>query len=481
MELLSAVQEAQQNALDPTDYRIAADAGPSPASVATVELARARRDVILTELFINYARDLSRGRVIHPRFYPSKEPDVGAGLERAVTQHRVAEVLAELTPGHPGYRRLLAAVFAYRRMATQGEPPLLAEGPLLKKGEKDPRVVALRTRLVAFGDLSPQAPREPGKNAQRVYDRAVEAAVKAFQRRHGLGVDGQVGELTRALLNVPILDRARQLELNLERWRWLPADLGGRYVLVNIPDYRLRVIERSASGGGETEASVLEMRVVVGVVEQPTPALSATISRLILNPYWNIPRKIAEREMFPQLAKDPNYLARKQIEVVRRTDHRRVDPLTVNWRNPAWRQHYRLRQEPGPENAMGQMKFILHNPFGVYLHDTPKQHLFAQRKRAGSHGCIRVERPSDLAVYLLADSEWSGEGITTALATGANQHIDLPQQVPVHLVYLTAWVDDDGSVQFRDDAYGEDAALDAALRKEFGSLRLRFCLQTATQ
>lgn len=474
-DLLAAIAAAQQHAMNPDDYRMPADMGLALAGAGTPELARARRDVALTELFINYTCDLSRGRVIHPDFFPANEPDVGAALDAALAQHRLPDALQQLGPHHAGYARLLSAVLAYRSLAARGELPGVPYGPVLKKGERDPRVVGLRGRLVAFGDLSPQAPRDPGRHADQLFDHAVEAAVRNFQRRHGLAPDGQAGAATLAELNVPVLDRARQLELNLERWRWLPADLGARYVLVNIPDYELRVIE--TTGRGET--SVLEMRVVVGVTEQPTPGLSATISHLILNPFWNIPGKIAEREMLPELAKDPAYLAKKQIQVVRRgEDHRPVDPRKVNWRNPAWRQQYRLRQQPGPGNAMGQLKFVLRNPFGVYLHDTPKHQLFAQRKRAGSHGCIRVERPDDLAAYLLAGSAWSDEAISAALATGANRRIDLPEQIPVHLVYFTAWVGDDGTVEFRDDVYGEDAALDTALRTEVGSLHLRACLQT---
>lgn len=475
-ELLAAATRAEENALDPGDYGPPKDTGVLLITGGAGDRARAQRDVELTELFINYARDLSRGRVVHPDFYPAKEADVGASLDWGLAQHRVADAVRQLSPHQPGYDRLLSAVLRYRRLAATGEPPTVPDGPLLKRGEKDPRVGALRARLVALGDLSAETPRDPGKRSERLFDHAVEAAVRNFQRRHGLGTDGQVGAATLATLNVPVLDRARQLELNLERWRWLPADLGSRYVLVNIPDYDLRIIEVPPAGDADSETSVMQMRVIVGVTEQPTPAMSASMTHLILNPFWNIPGKIAEREMFPELARDPAYLAKRQIKVVKRgEDHHTVDPGKVNWRDPAWRQTYRLRQDPGPENAMGQLKFVLGNPFGIYLHDTPKHHLFARRKRAGSHGCIRVERPHELATYLLTGTQWSGEAISATLASGTSKRIDLPEQIPVHLVYFTAWASEDGMVEFRDDVYGEDATLDAALRTEVGSLHLRAC------
>ena len=479
-DLLAAAAAAEQYALDPAVYGNTRVATRPREGGGAGDLARAVGDVELTRLFINYARDLTRGRVIHPDFYPVNDPDVGAHLEAALAEHDIAEAFRRMAPGHQGYHRLLAAVARYRRLAAEGEPPAVPEGPLLKRGEKAARVIALRTRLVALGDLPAAAPAALGGRAAQVFDQGLEAALRNFQRRHGLGDDGQLGSATLAALNVPVLDRTRQLELNLERWRWLPADLGKRYVLVNIPDYELRVIERQPHADGDAETTVMQMRVVVGVVEQPTPAMSASISHLILNPFWNIPGKIAEKELFPELRNDPGYLAKRQIKLVSRGEDRRtVDPHSINWRNTAWREKYRLRQEPGPGNAMGQLKFVLSNPFGVYLHDTPKHQLFARRKRAGSHGCIRVERPNELATYLLSGTPWTADAISTTLTAGTSKRVDLPGQVPVHLAYFTAWVDDDGTVEFRDDVYGEDAALDAALRTEVGSLQLRACVQTA--
>jgi len=471
---------AQQYGVDPAAYGGTRNATQPGERGGVGDSARAQQDVELTQLFINYARDLARGRVVHPDFYPANDPDVGVRLDVALAQHRIAESLEQIAPGQPGYVRLLAAVARYRRLAAAGEPPRVQPGALLKRGDKSARVTALRTRLAALGDLPLPAPAGAGRRAVHVFDRGLEAALRHFQRRHGLAADGRLGAATLAALNVPLLDRARQLELNLERWRWLPPHLGNRYVLVNIPDYELSVIERQPSAAGNGETSVMRMRVVVGVAAQPTPAMRARISQLFLNPYWNIPGKIAERELFPKLQRDPAYLAKRRIKLVSRgADQRPIDPHSVNWRNSAWREKFRLRQEPGPGNAMGQLKFVLRNPFGVYLHDTPKRYLFARRKRAGSHGCIRVERPNELAAYLLTGTRWTADALSAIVSSGTSKRIDLPQGVPVYVVYFTAWVDANGTVEFRDDVYGEDAALDAALRSEVGSLRLHGCVQTA--
>jgi murein L,D-transpeptidase YcbB/YkuD len=485
-ELLGAVAEAERNGLEAKDY------APSPgldlhrAGNGTDEQARAGHDLELTERFVNYARDVARGRVVHPAFHPPKQVDVGTLLDEALAQHGITDVLRQLGPRYPAYERLRSALIQYRRLAENGGWPVVPPGPMLKRGDSEPRVAALRARLVVTGDVADaEAGAARGKRARPsslVFDRALEAAVREFQRRHGLPPDGQVGAATLAALNVPVAERIRQLELNVERWRWLPADLGSRYVVVNIPDYDLRVVERQPGTSGDVETTVMEMRVVIGRAELPTPAMSAAITQIVLNPFWNIPTAIAEKEMIPELAKDPAYLAKRQIKVVSRAKMgHEIDPRKIHWENEGWQVDYRLRQEPGPRNSLGQLKFVLANPFGVYLHDTPKRSLFRQRKRAISHGCVRVEHPHELAAYLLAGTQWSRDTIASVAASGKRKFIDLPGPVPVYLVYFTAWVDEDGNAQFRDDVYGDDAALDAALRTEVGSAPLPACAVTARQ
>jgi murein L,D-transpeptidase YcbB/YkuD len=485
-ELLSAVTQAEQNGLEPKDYVLSAGLELHRVGNGTDEQARAERDLELTQLFVNYARDVSRGRVVHPAFYPPKNVDIGALLDGALAQHGVADAVQQLGPRHPGYERLRTALIEYRRLAENGGWPAVPPGPKLKRGDSEPRVAALRARLWATGDFAGvEAGADRGKRSSRpiaMFDRALEAAVRGFQRRHGLAPDGRVGEATLAALNVPVAERIRQLELNLERWRWLPADLGNRYIVVNLPGYDLRVVERQRGANGDGETTVMDMRTVVGRTELPTPAMSATITQIVLNPFWNIPADIAEKEMIPELAKDPAYLAKRQIKVLSREKGRHaVDPRKIDWESEGWRFEYRLRQEPGPRNSLGQLKFVLANPFGIYLHDTPKRSLFRQLKRAISHGCIRVEHPHELAAYLLAGTQWSRDAIASVVASDKRKFIDLPGPVPVYLVYFTAWVDEDGNAQFRDDVYGDDAALDAALRTEVGSAPLPACAETARQ
>jgi murein L,D-transpeptidase YcbB/YkuD len=275
-----------------------------------------------------------------------------------------------------------------------------------------------------------------------VFDAALAAAVSRFQRRHGLEVTGKVDEETLAELNVPVEDRIRQLQVNMERWRWMPASLGDRYIMVNVPEFRLDVIE-----GGKT---AMTMRVIVGKDQSRTPAFSDKMSYIEVNPYWNIPESIANEEILPKLDSDPGYLAREGIE--------RVDPSQVG---------SGLRQPPGPTNPLGQLKFMFPNDFNIYLHDTPAGHLFAKEERLFSHGCIRIEKPFELAVYLLRDDpKWSPEALQAAIDSGENKSISLSRPLPVHILYWTAWVDGDGTVELRRDVYGHDVRLEEALAAE---------------
>ena len=261
-------------------------------------------------------------------------------------------------------------------------------------------------------------------------------------------------------LDVPAADRVRQIELNLERWRWLPDTLGERHVIVNIPEFVLRVMERGRV--------VSSMRVIVGKPENPTPVLSAALRYVVFNPLWHVPARIAANEVLAEIQKDPDYLARNNIRVYDGTERgaHELDPYAIPW-------HlltpddlpYAFRQDPGPENPVGHVKFMCPNPFDVYLHDTPGGALFKRRVRAFSHGCVRVEQPLALAEFVLRGRpEWDLKGIQAAIDTSSNFAVTVPEAIPVHIFYFTAWVDDDGAVQFRRDLYGLDDLLDRALR-----------------
>jgi murein L,D-transpeptidase YcbB/YkuD len=255
-------------------------------------------------------------------------------------------------------------------------------------------------------------------------------------------VTGKVDEETLTELAVPVRERIRQLQVNMERWRWLPASLGQRYILVNVPEFRLDVVE--------AEKTVLTMRVIVGKDQSRTPAFSDQMSYIELNPFWNVPESITEAEILPKLAADPDYLARNDMEVVSEAG-----------------EEYRLRQRPGPSNPLGDIKFMFPNEFNIYLHDTPADHLFHRAERGFSHGCIRLEKPLDLARYLLKeDPRWTSASLEAAIATGENRTIQLGRRIAVHILYWTAWVEDDGTVQFRKDLYGHDTRLERALADE---------------
>jgi murein L,D-transpeptidase YcbB/YkuD len=243
---------------------------------------------------------------------------------------------------------------------------------------------------------------------------------------------------------LPLPERIRRIEINLERWRWLPEDLGDPHILVNVPTYHLTAFE-----GGKP---ALQMRVVTGKPESPTPIFSDIMKTVVFSPYWNVPPSILKEEIVPALMRDPGYLYRQNMEVVR--NNRPVDPYSADFDDPA----VRVRQRPGTQNALGHVKFLFPNNFDVYLHDTPADSLFGRRERGFSHGCVRVEKPEELAQWVLKDqSDWTPERIRAAMFSGEERHVALGRDIPVYIVYQTVWVDDDGTVRYADDVYGHDA------------------------
>ena len=277
-----------------------------------------------------------------------------------------------------------------------------------------------------------------------VFDAALERGLQRFQERHGLDADGAVGTSTLTALNVPAEARVRQIELNMERWRWLPQTLGERYILVNIANFALDVVERGRS--------VLAMRVVVGKPARRTPFFSADMTYLVLNPHWHVPPTIAIQDKLPLIRRDPGYVARQNFKLFRHGEGgvTRVDPMSVDWSSVSARNFpYQLRQDPGPRNALGRVKFMFPNPYHVYLHDTPARELFAKTERAFSSGCIRLEKPIELAEYLLRDDpQWSRQKIVASRREGPSRLCICLTRIPVHLLYWTAWANEDGNCTF---------------------------------
>jgi murein L,D-transpeptidase YcbB/YkuD len=274
----------------------------------------------------------------------------------------------------------------------------------------------------------------------------VDAGLRRFQQRHGQIATGRLDDATRAALSVPTEERIRQMELTLDRWRWLPDDLGSRHILVNIPAYELYLLD------GERVA--LQMKVVVGEKDKPTPVFSDEMTHVIFSPTWDVPETIVAEEMLPRIAKDPAYLSDRGIEVTRNGKPVRAEDI-----DPGDLKDVKFQQQPGPDNALGLVKFVFPNHYAVYLHDTPSVQAFAQNRRALSHGCIRLEKPVEMALAVLdGDKPWTREAIEAAMQAGTEKAVKLKTPLPVHIVYWTSWVDADGTVEFRDDVYGHDAA-----------------------
>ncbi len=459
-QLVEELRAADAEGMRPADYHLARLeallAGPPEPDPARETARLAALDLLLTDAFLIYGAHLVNGRVRPETFEPDwfaarKEVDLPALLATAVNGGDVRAALRDLRPHHPGYARLVAARGRHEALVAMGGWPAVPGGPTLKPGESGERIRVVRNRLRITGELDGPEAAEP-----ELFDEALAEAVRRFQRRHGLDDDGAIGKQTLEAMNVTAGERLRQIELNLERWRWLPLDLGERYILVNVPDFRLEVVER-----GEV---ALEMRVIVGRVVRKTPVFSDTMRYLVLSPSWEVPPTILRKDKLPELRKDPGYAARQNMTVFQISEGqwRPVDPLEVDWAT-ATGANTRLRQAPGPNNALGLIKFMFPNPFNVYLHDTPSRELFARSQRDFSSGCIRIEKPLDLAKYLLHGTQWEESSLRSAMQSAREQTVQLPVSLPVHILYWTAWADADGSVQFRRDLYGRDPRLDRAL------------------
>ena len=461
-QLVAAIEESGRRGLDPADYDPAGltdqIAKLQSVPLGTPPPARdlAALDVRATYTYFRMANHLLNGHVPPRSLDPDwrKSPraaNLAGNLESAIRANDVSKAFDELAPKDPAYARLQQTWDEYAKLTQAGGWQPIPGGAPMRPGERSTRVQALVLRLTATRDLL---------TGPSSYDGVVGEAVRRFQARHGLAPTGLVDATTLSALNVPAGSRLRQIQLNLERWHWLPSDLGDPYVLVNIPDYRLDVIENGRS--------VLTMAVVVGKRMSPTPMFSDRAVAVEVNPYWNIPASIAKNEIAPKAAQDAGYLERSHMHVLSEPGQNgtEVDASSVAWSDTSSDVSYALRQDPGPDNPLGRIKIALPNEYDVYLHDTPAGQLFSAKSRDFSHGCIRVEKPLDLAAYLLrGSSEGTPEHLQQLIDSGENHWIAIHNPVPVHILYWTAWVDPDGTVQFRNDVYGHDQRLDQALRE----------------
>jgi murein L,D-transpeptidase YcbB/YkuD len=449
---VALLASAERFGLAPADYH-AADLSAEHAVVRDAPASERKKrvavfDIRITEALLRFGRDVAIGRVeprtIDAAAQPQREqPDLGATL--AASRADLDAWIEQIEPRHPEYVRLKEGLAALRGAAAKGGWATVPRR-VYRPGAAHPGVAVLRARLAASGDLG--AARVEGDR----YDDELARAVRVFQEHHGLPPTGHADARTLAALNVPLPQRIRQLELNLDRWRWLPDDLGARHFRVNIPYFHLEAYE-----DGEL---ALDIRAVVGKRGSETPLFSDEMTHVVMSPYWNIPPTIAQDETLPAVAKDPTFLERQNIEIVRVAGNTAdtVDPSEVDWDDAAALEALRFRQRPGAGNALGLVKFLFPNEHDVYVHDTPAGPLFSRLGRAFSHGCVRIEEPVTLAEYVLAgEPRWTTERINAAMHAGTEMHVKLETPIPIHIVYFTAWVDGHGGLHFRDDVYGYDA------------------------
>jgi murein L,D-transpeptidase YcbB/YkuD len=440
------VERAEDEGLDGARYRVE-PIGPRAVTAAfngaPASDADAVQDVQLTYVFLKYAADLT-GR-FDPKaagpFWLVRPPprDLAPWLEQSLQSGRIVASFAALSPPHAAYGAVKAALARYREVARKGGWAALPLRLALRRGSRGPQVAALRARLAVEGDLSSTTASGPTE----AYDSSLAEGVKRFERRHGLVADGVLDAVTVAALNVPVEQRFRQIELNLERWRWLPADLGRRYVMVNVPSFQL--------AAHEDGRPAVTMKVVTGKPDSPTPIFGDDMTTVVFSPYWNVPPTIAEDEIIPAVLRDPGYLQRNNLELVRGT--RLVGAVALR------RGDVQIRQRPGTRNSLGLVKLVFPNPFGVYLHGTPASALFARPSRAFSHGCVRVEKPFELARWVLGGlPQWTPSAIQAAMRSGRERPLALPEPIPVYITYQTVQASHDGMVFFWPDVYGHDAA-----------------------
>jgi len=459
-EAVALLVDAARDGLDPRDY----GAASLQAALAVPPVDAAALGRALTLAMERYLGDLHEGRIdprsIHHDFTVTRGRgfDPAARLQSALQAGRLADAVREAAPSLPLYARLREALALVRALAGHeawNAPLPLPPGGRLDPGQPYDGLERLAERLAALGDLPPGTPLPP------VYEGALVDALRAFQRRHGLTDDGILGRATRAQLEVAPSARARQIELTMERLRWTPLMQAPRMIVVNIPEFMLRAYEVQ---GGRI-AVQQEMRVIVGkALDTRTPLFDEVMRAIEFSPYWNVPASIARKELLPRLRRDPGHFDRQGFEFV--AGDGRVETVLTPARLDALRDgRLRLRQRPGPANALGDIKFVFPNRDAIYLHHTPSTGLFARDRRDFSHGCIRVERPVDLARFVLAGQpEWTEERIRAAMAARESSTLRLSEPLPVLIAYGTTLVRD-GRIHFFDDLYGHDRALDAALRE----------------
>ena len=459
--VLGYLQRAGEEGLDPLDYQIDKIEGlwkeRSPDGLAIL-------DTLLTYNTVKYVHDVSHGQLkpfmADPELFAEageKSFDPVATIEKIMASDDIDTYFFHLPPDNIHYRGLKTGLAAYRALPPYGDWSPISYSKNIHPGDVDESIFQIRQRLqYLFALVSPSEIENP-----MLYDDKLEENVMLFQSIHGLKVDGVIGKNTLQELNTSPAERIDQIRINMARWRWQDHDLGKEYVLVNIADFELY-------GYRDNEQS-LRLPVIVGELQHQTPVFSDQIKYVEFNPFWNVPTSIAVKEDLPKLRSNPNYLVEKNIRLFSnwQEDGVELDSTAIDWSSVSKSQmaRYKLRQDPGPANALGRMKVVFPNHYSVYMHDTPTKNLFKEHSRSFSHGCIRVSSPEQLAEFLLEKNEgkWDRETIKMLMADTARKVVRLDTSLPVHITYQTAWLDKNGRIHFNRDIYGRDKKLYKAL------------------
>jgi murein L,D-transpeptidase YcbB/YkuD len=460
--LLELLESAPEHGLKPADYLVNQLQTARKQAQSGTNLDKADLDILATEAFARFGYHQRYGKVnpqnldanVNFRRELMEDKDPIESIQELIESERPLPQLAdEFFPRSVYYRGAQQALAAYREIEAAGGWPAVTPGPTLRAGDDDPRVAEIRRRLAVTGDLRADADRN-----STAYDPDVAAAVSRFQERHGLDTDGVAGAQTFAAMNVPVQTRMDQLRLTLERLRWVQQEVAPEFLAVNIAGFRTFLIRDNKV--------TWEARVIVGRSYRQTPVFRGDIRYLEFNPTWTIPPGILRNDTLPAIKADPNYLRDKNISVIDR-DGRTVDPATVDWSQYSRGVPYTLRQEPGPNNALGLVKFIFPNEHFVFLHDTPSRELFGRSERTFSSGCIRVESPFELAELLLDDAgNWNAQAIQATVDSRQTRRVNLREPFPVLILYLTAVVDPGEPPRFMKDIYNRDPAVLEALNGE---------------
>jgi murein L,D-transpeptidase YcbB/YkuD len=459
MVILDFLKKSEAEGLDPNNYEVDKIAARFESRETRM---LAELDTLLTFNLIKYIHDVSKGQ-IKPyyaeteMFAPADEVDFEpvTTMAKVLGTQDLAGYLAGLPPAHAHYTHLKTALMTYRAIEKNGGWPAIPAGKIIRPGDDDDRLPAVIHRLAATGDLAPAVP--PDNH----YSPLLRQSIVRFQARHGLAADGNVGPQTLAAMNVSVAARIQQIIVNMTRWRWQAHDLGKKYVLVNIANFDLKAFENGQE--------VFQFPVIVGKYNHQTPIFSDRIRYISFNPYWNIPPNIAANEELPKLKKNPHHLVNRHIRLFSNwsDNAREIDSRFVDWKNvnPAMMRQYKLRQDSGPWNALGRIKFDFPNQYDVYLHDTPSHNLFSQTQRDFSHGCIRVSDPEKLAAWVLQGQpeDWPPEKISSHVKGKKQVFIRVAEPVPVHITYQTSWVDKGGLICFNTDIYDRDRSLRRAI------------------